>query len=131
MVSNSSYYLLDATYTLNVNGTEQEITISYDDVYNNNIIWTDFGDIVKDLYIVQSHPTLPRGLYGYYKNDGDQQIRISSITTAGDYLWKIHTLDGAYLPKATAVADAAGETVTGAEFNALLTALREAGYLEV
>lgn len=34
-----------------------------------------------------------------------------------------------YLPKATAVADAAGETPTAAEFNALLATLRTAGYL--
>lgn len=129
MISATDYYLLGATYTLNVNGTEQEITISDDDVYNNKI-WTDFGRIIKDFYIVDFHSTLPRGLYAYYKNDDDQHIRVSRITTAGDYFWKFHTLNSAYLPKATAVADAAGETVTGAEFNALLTALRKAGYLE-
>ena len=39
------------------------------------------------------------------------------------------TIPPEYLPKAAATADAAGETVTGAEFNALLAALREAGYL--
>jgi hypothetical protein len=38
-------------------------------------------------------------------------------------------LDAKYLPKASAVADATGETPTAAEFNALLTALRDAGYL--
>lgn len=39
------------------------------------------------------------------------------------------TIDPKYLPKAVAVADAAGDTPTAAEFNALLTALRNAGYL--
>lgn len=39
------------------------------------------------------------------------------------------TIEPRYLPKATAVADAVGETVTAAEFNTLLTALRNAGYL--
>jgi hypothetical protein len=38
-------------------------------------------------------------------------------------------LDVKYLPKAVAVANAAGETPTATEFNALLTALRNAGYL--
>ena len=38
-------------------------------------------------------------------------------------------IDLKYLPKATAVANAAGDTPTAAEFNALLTALRNAGYL--
>lgn len=40
----------------------------------------------------------------------------------------VKTLDSKYLPKPV-VADATGETVTGAEFNALLAALRSAGYL--
>ena len=40
----------------------------------------------------------------------------------------VKTLDPKYLPKPV-VADATGETVTGAEFNALLAALRSAGYL--
>lgn len=42
----------------------------------------------------------------------------------------IHTLDKKFLPKSAAVADAAGETPTAEEFNALLAALRDAGYLE-
>ena len=41
----------------------------------------------------------------------------------------INKLDGKYLPKATAVLDVVGETPTAAEFNALLAALRAAGYL--
>lgn len=40
------------------------------------------------------------------------------------------TLDPTYLPKAAVVADAAGDTPTAAEFNALLASLRAAGYLE-
>lgn len=43
--------------------------------------------------------------------------------------YEVKKIDVKYLPKAAAVANAAGETVTSAEFNALLTALRNAGYL--
>ena len=55
---------------------------------------------------------------------------------AGTYTYKLYApsenlvLNPKHLPKAPTVADAAGETVTAAEFNALLTALRNAGYLE-
>lgn len=49
--------------------------------------------------------------------------------TLSIFLVSLQTIDSEFLPKATAVSDAAGETVTGTEFNALLTALREAGYL--
>lgn len=40
-----------------------------------------------------------------------------------------YSIDPKYLPAAEAVADAAGDTVTGEEFNALLASLRNAGYL--
>lgn len=43
---------------------------------------------------------------------------------------QIREIDKKYLPKAEAVADATGSTPTAAEFNALLTALRNAGYLK-
>jgi hypothetical protein len=39
------------------------------------------------------------------------------------------SIDKSYLPKAPAVFDCTNSTVSGAEFNALLTALRTAGYL--
>lgn len=39
------------------------------------------------------------------------------------------TIDPKFLPTADAVADAAGDTPTAAEFNALLASLRAAGYL--
>ena len=42
----------------------------------------------------------------------------------------INTMDKKFLPAANAVVDAAGETPTAAEFNALLTSLREAGLLK-
>lgn len=42
----------------------------------------------------------------------------------------VKPIDSEFLPKAESVADAAGETVTGAEFNALLTSLRNAGLLK-
>lgn len=41
----------------------------------------------------------------------------------------VYPMDSKYLPAAEAVADAAGDTVTGEEFNALLASLRNAGYL--
>jgi hypothetical protein len=129
IVSSYPGHLLDATYTLNVNGTEQEITISDDDVYNNKIS-TDYGYIIKDFYIVYYHPTLPSGLYGYYKNDGDQHIRVSRITATQKCFIKVHTLDIGFLPKATAVADVT-DTPTAEEFNALLASLRAAGYLTI
>lgn len=40
-----------------------------------------------------------------------------------------YPMDSKYLPAAEAVADAAGDTVTGEEFNALLASLCNAGYL--
>lgn len=40
-----------------------------------------------------------------------------------------YPMDSKYLPAAEAVADAAGDTVTGEELNALLASLRNAGYL--
>lgn len=39
------------------------------------------------------------------------------------------TIDPTYLPKIAAVPDASGDTPTAAEFNALLAALRNAGYM--
>ena len=42
---------------------------------------------------------------------------------------KINQIPKKYLPAAVAVSDAAGETPTAAEFNALLASLRAAGYL--
>ena len=44
--------------------------------------------------------------------------------------YEYNELPAEYLPKASSVADAAGETVTGEEFNALLAALRAAGHIE-
>lgn len=43
---------------------------------------------------------------------------------------KVYPIDSEYLPAAEPVADAAGTTVTAAEFNALLASLRNAGYLK-
>lgn len=41
----------------------------------------------------------------------------------------VHPMDAKFLPKLSPIPDATGETVTAAEFNALLAALRNAGYL--
>lgn len=67
---------------------------------------------------IENGPT--KGVY-FYK---DIMRYISSLTYSST-----KTIDPKFLPEATAVADAAGEAPTAAEFNALLAALREAGYL--
>lgn len=60
----------------------------------------------------------------YVSGELNSEMYISKI-----YDEYIQELDKQYLPKAYSVEDAAGETVTADEFNALLYALRSAGYL--
>lgn len=43
---------------------------------------------------------------------------------------KIHPINSEYLPAAESVANATGTAVTATEFNALLSSLRNAGYLK-
>jgi hypothetical protein len=65
---------------------------------------------------------------GVYLSIGEN-FYISSLTIPGYTGFTKEVLKKEVLPKATAVANAAGSTPTAAEYNALLTALRDAGYL--
>jgi hypothetical protein len=58
-----------------------------------------------------------------YRRGGESLLNIYKVR-------QIREIDKKYLPKAEAVADATGTIPTAAEFNALLTALRNAGYLK-
>lgn len=87
------------------------------DIYVGNLQHEDcpvcvhlYYDVGNTIISVDENVPLPTTISVYVSKDG------------------IKTLDPKYLPKPV-VADATGETVTGAEFNALLAALRSAGYL--
>lgn len=56
---------------------------------------------------------------------GPELFKLYRITSE-----KVIQMPSKFLPKASVVPDAIGETVTAAEFNALLASLRNAGYLE-
>jgi hypothetical protein len=97
------FTIVDETFTSN--------NIVLFENYNNGITFTYEGETI----------TLDRGIYilGYLSYL--QIVRLEKE--------KIRKIEAKYLPKITDVSDAAGETVTAEEFNALLSALRQAGYL--
>ena len=67
------------------------------------------------------------GIYFCQNTYSSKHMYIKSLT----YSYIETILNNTYLPKAAAVSNATGETPTSEEFNALLAALREAGYLDI
>ena len=72
------------------------------------------GEWVRSWHIIFSYASMYIG--GNIYNGEDQYLQV-------------HPIQGEWLPKARAVPDISGETVTAEQFNMLLQALRDAGYL--
>lgn len=98
------------------------------------IDFTEYGD-ESYFYIgnfQDGAPQYPFCFWGYILHNYAIVNAAEGIHTVSFYATKeiVRPIESKYLPKAGAVADADGETVTAAEFNALLSALRAAGYIE-
>lgn len=109
------------------NGTPS--LLEYEPVYGDGVVsYTVLLDVRSTTFtLLDNSYTVPsEGIY-FWGEAGVGNGYCSSFT----YEVKNETLKPDYLPKAAAVADAVGETVTAAEFNALLAALRDIGYLSV
>lgn len=112
--------------------TLNDIPIKNIDTENNRTIYSinDFPYIITDdsgTYLYSSSKTTSvddrtTGLTSFVSAISCEDIIRDPI---------IHKIDKKFLPTAAAIADATGETVSADEFNALLTALRAAGYLAI
>lgn len=119
--------------TINKKGTETIETITGDDIVEAisgmtvvdtrvYILTEDGINAIRDGQMQSYWPFTKPGIWFMWDTAGN------SWPSKFEY-GNSKTIDPKYLPKAVAVADAAGDTPTAAEFNALLTALRNAGYL--
>lgn len=117
--------------------------------YVEEVITEEMVSTIEDVMSFKNCLFLGQVLFAYDTNvsiTGDSDYNLPGTGVwATTYFRKltyssttIHTLDEKFIPDTIArsasshgltVSDAAGETVTSAEFNALLVALREAGYL--
>lgn len=84
----------------------------------------DYDNGLSPIYFAQN--VTGDGGYIAINNDGESHaVTYCAMTAENVY----HKIDSKFLPQAAVVANAVGETPTAAEFNALLIALRNAGYL--
>lgn len=155
MVANDFYHISDSVPTLEdlesgltvTHPSGDIVSVPYDkllidsrgpfqpiDSFENTIFTPDYN--VAFLLEDKSHPytsqAYPKGTYvKVYEKSLNYTIAINARERIRKDLIEIEWDDVANKPfsKASAVADAAGDTPTAAEFNALLTALRNAGYL--
>lgn len=122
--------IVGETYTVVVDGAEYQLTAFAATINGNS--FTCLGDAS----IAQEGNTSPSANICLAYNGTMMVVyMVTDETTEGCYLSVYQSSTTAYpiqskfLPKAAAVPNAAGEAPTAAEFNALLAALREAGYL--
>lgn len=107
-----------STYRLTINGVTVESTYTIEDYYGR----IEFKDEAFDNKIMYVRANPSNTAYDVViHEEGTAVIEFSEVA--------VQPLDPTYLPKIAAVPDASGDTPTAAEFNALLAALRNAGYM--
>lgn len=129
--TSSSVVSVTPAYEL-VAGVEYGIRANLTDVENGfdeTAVAVKYGLNAVDL-------TFPRSgfFFRYYKNS--KEMEVSNKQGPGQRtlyfkapITETTPIDAKWLPKIAAVPDASGDTPTAAEFNALLAALRDAGYM--
>ena len=114
-------------FEINAMGEYQDaISVTDQNGENTYLVW----------FVREGANTMP-GVYfakgaGYTVFGGENSMRPYSLTIPGCRKFNTNatkTIDKKFLPKAKALLDSVNDNVTGEEFNALLNALREAGYL--